>query len=65
MGSSLSKYWKRSFGFVIGIASDDGVLDILGNSLCAAGQMIEQKRLSGQWVVFELQIGRALQGGQK
>ena len=50
---------------MIGIASDDGVLDILGNSLCAAGQMVGRKRLSGQWVVFELQIGRALQDGQK
>jgi hypothetical protein len=40
-------------GVVTGISGNDWMLEILGNSLCAAGQMIGLKSLYGPWVVFE------------
>jgi hypothetical protein len=65
MGSSLIEYWKRSFGFVTGIASVDWVLEILGSSLCAAGQMIESKRLGVHLMVSELKSGARFRIDQK
>jgi hypothetical protein len=37
--------------------SCDGMLSILGSSLCAAGQMLGPKSLGCQWIVFELKTG--------